>query len=102
MQMRILLLAALVIIAGCVRPGLSPSVRVDSETSSSPQMISGITNALEHSQTFLDLKHRAAKPMVVVEGEKDGWVTVNIGNLSEDFFHRWATLKVQTNSGAIL
>lgn len=99
--MRIFLLATL-LIAGCVRPGLPPSVKVDSEKPLSPQVISGVTNALEHSQTFLDLRRHAAKVMVVVESEKDGWVMVDIGNLSEDFFHRWATLKVQTNSGAIL
>lgn len=40
--------------------------------------------------------------MVFISEQANGWVTVDIGNLSEDLFHRWATLKVETNTGAIM
>jgi len=61
-----------------------------------------VTNALEKSQTFLELKHRAKRPMIFINEEESGWVQVDVGELSKDFFHRWATLKVETKTGSIL
>src|SRR4051812_39969889 len=81
---------------------MSSPVTVSSAKPSGSQLIKGVTNALEKSQTFLELKERAKRPMVFINEAMNGWITVDIGNLSEDFFHRWATLKVETNTGAIM
>ena len=88
--------------AGCVRPNMPPAVTVDSAEPLSLQLVSTLTNALETSQTFLELKHRAKRPMVFIDQQENGWVRVDVGELSKAFFHRWATLKVETKTGGIL
>ncbi len=88
--------------AGGVRPNMPPAVTVDSAEPLSLQLVSTLTNALETSQTFLELKHRAKRLIVFIDQQKNGWVRVDVGELSKDFFHRWATLKVETKTGGIL
>lgn len=97
-----MLVVGVALIAGCTHPRTPPSVVVDDITASGPPLITAVTNALEKSRTFLELKNRAQMPMVVVDDETNGWVTVEIGNLSEQLFHRWATLKIERTSGAII
>ena len=89
-------------IIGCSQPKMSPTVTVDSAKPLSPQLVMSVTNALEKSLTFLELKHRAKRPMVFIDEEENGWVQVDVGELAKDFFHRWATLKVETKTGSIL
>lgn len=70
----------------------------------SAQLVSAVTNALEHSPTVRELKHHAPKTEIYFDSERDGWVKVDIASISGDrnHFQRWATLEVQTNSGVIL
>ena len=89
-------------VAACSHYRPFSPVRVNSAKPPSSELVMAVTNALESSQTFLSLRLRAKQPMVFIREQADGWVTVDIGNLSKDFFHRWATLKVETNTGAIM
>lgn len=104
MQMRITFqfLAIVALVVGCTQSRVSQPVTVDSTRLSEPRSVTAVTNALEKSPTFLELKRCAERPMVVIDEEEKGWVTVEIGNLSGKLFHRWATLKVEESSGAIL
>ena len=97
-----LLLVSVVAAVGCVHSNVSSPVTVVSAEPVSPQLVSTLTNALERSQTFLELKRRAKRPLVFLDQQENGWMRVDIGELSKDFFHRWATLKVETVTGCIL
>ena len=96
------ILICLVVFSACTRRRDLPALIVDSAKPVKPQLITTLTNALEHSRTFLELRYRAKKPMIFIEEEKNGWAQADIGELSQDFFHRWATLKVETKTGRIL
>jgi hypothetical protein len=48
------------------------------------------------------MKHKSEEPMVFLNEEENGWIEADIGNLSKDFFHRWATLKMEIKTGKIL
>lgn len=97
-----LLLLWIVAAAGCVHSNMSSPVTVDAAKPVSPQLVSAVTNALKNSPTFLDLKHRAKRSMVFIGEQEDTWVWVELYSESKDFFHRWATLKVETSTGRIL
>ena len=97
--MRTCLFLILVSVAtGCTRADKSSPATVHS----AKPLSSPLVDALEKSQTFLDLKQRAKKSLAFINEQADGWVTVDIGDVSEDFFHRWATLKIETGTGTIM
>jgi hypothetical protein len=102
MRMPFLFVVLVVLTASCTGYRTSHSVAVDSAKPLTPKFVSGVTNALERSETFLELRRKAEKPIVFISEEENGWVVVDIGNQSRDFFHRWATLKVETKTGKIL
>ncbi len=89
------------LIAGCSHPQSSADPIVEYVKPLSPRSASVVTNALDKSPTFKDLRHRATRPMVMVDEEVDGWIMMDIGSLSEHFFHRWATLKVEVATGRV-
>ena len=96
------ILICVVVFSGCTRRRDLPPLTVNSAKPIKPQLITTLTNSLENSRTFLELRYRAKKPMIFIEEEMKGWAQVDIGELSQDFFHRWATLKVETKTGRIL
>ncbi len=103
MQMKtFLLVACIIIVAGCVHSKQPAPIEIESAKSLSPQFMSSVTNALEQSPTFLELRQKAKHPLLVIEDETNGWVLVWLYSISDDFIHRWATLKVEAKSGTIL
>src|SRR5262245_50009247 len=101
-QMRTFLLLWIVAASGCVHSSAPSAVTVDSAKPLSPQLVSTMTNALTNSPTFLDLRHRAKRSMVFIDEQEGKWARIELYSESKDFFHRWATLKVEMNTGAIL
>jgi hypothetical protein len=101
--MKTLMLLALVgAITGCACVNPSPPVKVDSASALSPELVAAVTNALEHSPTYLDLKRRAKRPTVFIGEREDEWIWIDLYSEADDFFHRWATLKLATKTGRIL
>ncbi len=71
-----LLAACLIVVTGCVHSKMPPPIAVESAKSLSPQFVSSVTNALERSPTFLELKQKAKRPLLVIDDETNGWVWV--------------------------
>jgi hypothetical protein len=100
MQINIIIFCLLVLFAGCSSKHIPVS---ESLKSSESELERTVYAALEKSPTYKNLKNRTkAAAEVVIDEEKNGWVEVDIGAVSEPFFHRWATLKVDTKTGKIL
>jgi hypothetical protein len=99
-----LFLSATVLIVGCASPKTPQSVTVDTEfvKRADYKLVMSVTNALESSPTYKDLKRHAKRVMIIIGEEDNGWITVEIGSDNGDFFHRWATLKIEEKSGKIM
>jgi hypothetical protein len=97
--MKIILMFSLVFILGCSH---LKRVEVDYLYPLEPETAKLVLSLVKKTPTFVMLNERAKHPLIEVEEEQAGWVWVSIYSVGQDFASRWATLKVDAQSGLVL
>ena len=100
MKTTIFSLTVILLIWGCAQARFPAQTKDESQVA----LEKTIEKSLINSPSFNNLKRQVKSWDFMIDDVSDKWITVSIGSMSEDgaFFHRWDTLRIQTNSGVIL
>jgi hypothetical protein len=86
-------------IAGCATP---KRAEIDFYRPLKSEVKNRIVDSIERTPTYEELCRRAKRPLLDIDEEENGWVWVDLYSVGRETNHRWATMKVNVQSGLVM
>jgi hypothetical protein len=83
-------------ITGC---GTPKRTEINFDHSLKTEVANRVVSSIERTPTYQELNRRAKRSLLDVDEEQGGWVRVDMYSIGREINHRWATMKVNAQSG---